>query len=363
MRFAGLVRCFVAFVCVACARDAPPTEDTPAAASLAAAGPEISGVWDAVSSRDDRRRRRHRGHAHRKARVASDAIRERHPRLLHRRADVRVRRWPAVRLQPAAAVLAAAALRGRRPRAATARSRFRRPGWRSAAAQNRCDPGTRDAGALSRPLDGDVLTLVSGQRSRRGSTGFATRPPARRGAGRPTRRRGSGRRAPRPPTADEARRIGRGGADAARAPSLRDHRRRQRACGSGSTRGPSPAATRSRSARSGTSRRTASKLSGYYDRIVHQVSTDGHAYRCSMALDFQIATRYQFSGDVRGDEVRIFESSYEVLSPSACDNGKRRLDATRARHRPTRFAWSGASAARSCAAPAPTCRRSGSSTL
>ena len=46
-----------------------------------------------------------------------------------------------------------------------------------------------------------------------------------------------------------------------------------------------------------------------------------------MALDFQIATRYQFSGDVRGDEVRIFESSYEVLSPSACDNGKRRLDA------------------------------------
>ena len=69
-----------------------------------------------------------------------------------------------------------------------------------------------------------------------------------------------------------------------------------------------------------------SKISGYYDRIVHQVSTDGHAYRCSMALEFQIATRYQFSGDVSGDEVRIIESSYEVLSPSACDNGKRRLD-------------------------------------
>jgi hypothetical protein len=45
-----------------------------------------------------------------------------------------------------------------------------------------------------------------------------------------------------------------------------------------------------------------------------------------MALEFQIATRYQFSGDVVGDEVRIIESSYEVLSPSACDNGKRRLD-------------------------------------
>src|SRR4029079_16161886 len=64
------------------------------------------------------------------------------------------------------------------------------------------------------------------------------------------------------------------------------------------------------------------KISGYYDRIVHQVSTDGHAYRCSMALEFQISTRYQFSGDVVGEDVRIIESSYEVLSPSACDNGK-----------------------------------------
>ena len=46
-----------------------------------------------------------------------------------------------------------------------------------------------------------------------------------------------------------------------------------------------------------------------------------------MALDFQIATRYQFSGEVRGNELRIFERSYEVLSPNACDNGRRRLDA------------------------------------
>jgi hypothetical protein len=68
------------------------------------------------------------------------------------------------------------------------------------------------------------------------------------------------------------------------------------------------------------------RLTGYYDRIVRQVSSDGHAYRCSMALDFQIATRYQFSGEVRGNELRIFERSYEVLSPSACDNGRRRLD-------------------------------------
>ncbi|HET6284181.1 MAG TPA: hypothetical protein VFH73_24705 [Polyangia bacterium] len=70
-----------------------------------------------------------------------------------------------------------------------------------------------------------------------------------------------------------------------------------------------------------------SKLTGYYDRIVHQVSSDGNAYRCSMALDFRITTRYQISGEVRGDQVIIYEKSFEVLQPSACDNGKRRLDA------------------------------------
>jgi hypothetical protein len=69
------------------------------------------------------------------------------------------------------------------------------------------------------------------------------------------------------------------------------------------------------------------KLSGYYDRIVHQVSTDGQAYRCSMALDFQIVTRYQFRGEVSGSRVMIYENSFEVLNPNACDNGKRRLDA------------------------------------
>lgn len=69
------------------------------------------------------------------------------------------------------------------------------------------------------------------------------------------------------------------------------------------------------------------KLSGYYDRVVHQVSTDGQAYRCSMALDFQIVTRYQFRGEVQGSKVMIYESSFEVLNPNACDNGKRRLDA------------------------------------
>src|SRR5258708_1255506 len=69
------------------------------------------------------------------------------------------------------------------------------------------------------------------------------------------------------------------------------------------------------------------KITGYYDRVVHQVSIDGHAYRCSMSLDFQIATRYQISGEVRGDQVIIYENSFEILEPNACDNGKRRLDA------------------------------------
>jgi hypothetical protein len=69
------------------------------------------------------------------------------------------------------------------------------------------------------------------------------------------------------------------------------------------------------------------KLTGYYDRVVRQVSSDGHAYRCSMALDFQIATRYQITGEVRGSQIVVYESSFEVLEPSACDTGKRRLDA------------------------------------
>jgi hypothetical protein len=60
---------------------------------------------------------------------------------------------------------------------------------------------------------------------------------------------------------------------------------------------------------------------------VRQVSADGHAYRCSMSLDFQISTRYQISGEVRGSQVVIYENSFEVIDPSSCDNGKRRLDA------------------------------------
>jgi hypothetical protein len=69
------------------------------------------------------------------------------------------------------------------------------------------------------------------------------------------------------------------------------------------------------------------RLSGYYDRVVREISTDGHAFKCSMDLEFEIATRYKFRGEVRGNQLMIYESSYEVLEPSACDNGQRRLDA------------------------------------
>jgi hypothetical protein len=68
-------------------------------------------------------------------------------------------------------------------------------------------------------------------------------------------------------------------------------------------------------------------LSGYYDRVVREISTDGQAFRCSMNLEFEIATRYRIHGEVRGDQVVIYENGFEVLAPSACDNGQRRLDA------------------------------------
>ncbi len=69
------------------------------------------------------------------------------------------------------------------------------------------------------------------------------------------------------------------------------------------------------------------RLSGYYDRVVREISADGHAFKCSMDTEFEIATRYKFRGEVRGNQLVIYESSYEVLEPSACDNGQRRLDA------------------------------------
>jgi hypothetical protein len=68
-------------------------------------------------------------------------------------------------------------------------------------------------------------------------------------------------------------------------------------------------------------------VTGYYDRAVHQISTDGHAYRCSAALDFRVTTRYQITGEVRGSIVLLYERNFEILEGSPCDDGRRRLDA------------------------------------
>jgi hypothetical protein len=70
-----------------------------------------------------------------------------------------------------------------------------------------------------------------------------------------------------------------------------------------------------------------SKVSGYYDRAIHQISTDGHAYRCNSAMDFRVVTRYQVNGEVRGNDVVLYEKGFEIVEASPCDDGRRRLDA------------------------------------
>lgn len=69
------------------------------------------------------------------------------------------------------------------------------------------------------------------------------------------------------------------------------------------------------------------RITGYYDRVVREISTDGQAFRCSMNTEFEIATRYRIRGEVRGNQLVIYENAFEVLEPNACDNGQRRLDA------------------------------------
>jgi hypothetical protein len=213
-------------------------------------------------------------------------------------------------------------------------------GLEAAPVADRCDPGMRRLARYRGRLDGDVLILVGGGERR---TLYRTHNPSGAAA---LLAAAADRRSALPPAASEA---ARGVAIPDGEPALD---------GDGDTRLPAPpppaagAAPASTSATADVSglwvwehhgtvpggdekqereewhvTQDGSKLSGYYDRVVHQVSADGHAYRCSMALDFQIATRYQFSGEVRGNEVRIYESSFEVLAPNACDNGKRRLDA------------------------------------
>jgi hypothetical protein len=189
--------------------------------------------------------------------------------------------------------------------------------------ENRCDPGMRQLARYRGALDGDVLTLVSGRQQTRlyrihasmTATALGDRPAADSSSRLAIRDRDHGEGAvaaiapPPMPTSSP----GTANADVS-GMWIWEHQ------------GSVPGGDQKQEREEWHVEQNGSKISGYYDRIVHQVSTDGHAYRCSMALEFQIATRYQFSGDVIGEDVRIVESSYEVLSPSACDNGKRRLD-------------------------------------
>jgi len=186
---------------------------------------------------------------------------------------------------------------------------------------NRCDPGMRQLARYRGLLDGDVLTLVSGRVQTRlyriHDTNAGGRLPAETPPRLAARDRGSDTAAT-PASRPTLTPVPPGPTSSSYADVsglwIWEHQ------------GSVPGGDQKQEREEWHVEQNGSKISGYYDRIVHQVSTDGHAYRCSMALEFQIATRYQFSGDVSGDDVRIVESSYEVLSPSACDNGKRRLD-------------------------------------
>ena len=194
--------------------------------------------------------------------------------------------------------------------------------------ENRCDPGMRQLARYRGLLDGDVLTLVSGRQQTRlyrihaNTSSTPSLAPGGRLTAEATSAAGGRERNTDGPAVPAGRAMslppgptssGMANADVS-GTWVWEHQ------------GSVPGGDQKQEREEWHVEQNGSKISGYYDRIVHQVSTDGHAYRCSMALEFQIATRYQFSGDVVGEDVRIIESSYEVLSPSACDNGKRRLD-------------------------------------
>ena len=186
--------------------------------------------------------------------------------------------------------------------------------------QGRCDPGSRRLARYQGNLRGDVLTLIEGDHRQtlyRSKDGGERREPSDLGstlaAATPTETSFPSLRQQNDPAAASA---------APGSPPtdvsglwIWEHR------------GAAPGGDEKQEREEWHVSQEGTKLTGYYDRVVHQVSIDGHAYRCSMSLDFQIATRYQISGEVRGDQVIIYENSFEVLEPNACDNGKRRLDA------------------------------------
>jgi len=182
-------------------------------------------------------------------------------------------------------------------------------------AQGRCDPGSRKLSRYQGNIQGDVLTLVSGQQRQTlyRTRGDREKDPANQleSASVPAPESPFPALSDRPSVA----------ASASSAPAdvsglwVWEHR------------GTAPGGDEKQEREEWHVVQEGTKLTGYYDRVVRQMSTDGHAYRCSMSLEFQIATRYKINGEVRGNQVVIYENSFEILEPSACDNGKRRLDA------------------------------------
>jgi hypothetical protein len=321
--FVGFVKAVLAVASIGCAAGCAGHRQATANAGSSAAGPQISGVWDAVTSgtidegaaAGDVKIEKQEWHLSQ----SGSAIRgyyiaaltfvsgDGRPYVCSRQPQFSAfQRFEVAGRVQAGAIEIQEVVQAENPR------------------ENRCDPGMRQLARYRGLLDGDVLTLVSGRqqtRLYRIHNNLAVPTPGDRlvadSGSMP--RFGAGDRsddgpAPavvRPPLPSAT--PGVANADLS-GMWIWEHQ------------GSVPGGDQKQEREEWHVEQNGSKISGYYDRIVHQVSTDGHAYRCSMALEFQIATRYQFSGDVVGDEVRIIESSYEVLSPSACDNGKRRLD-------------------------------------
>jgi hypothetical protein len=215
-------------------------------------------------------------------------------------------RRAAVRVQPPAPIFDGAALRrvregeGRRRRDRRAHAAGRRRALRSGratahalqrqAAGRRPDAGGRGAApdAVPQPL----ARLRHGRRLRDRS-----QPSRRRSRPSPRCPRGRRRRwGSRPPTS---------AASGSGSTAARPRRRRE-----AGARGVAPHAGRARTSRATT---TASSARS-------RPTATPTAAACPSTS--RSRTRYQVTGEVRGNQIVIYENSFEVLEPSSCDNGK-----------------------------------------
>lgn len=184
--------------------------------------------------------------------------------------------------------------------------------------EGRCDPGNRRLFHYEGKVQGDVLTLVvNGQQKQTlyRSRGADERGPATE-ASAPSTNAATSSESPFPSLGDGPKPPSAGGSPAdVSGLWIWEHQ------------GTAPGGDEKQEREEWHVTQEGAKLTGYYDRVVRRISVDGHAYRCSMSLEFEIATRYRINGEVRGNQVIIYENSFEILEPNACDNGKRRLDA------------------------------------